>query len=1332
MGRYLRSIDHFGEIISRLCLTAVAAYCDNGHPDSRVNHSLQKLAQPSLGDWNNLLNQVLKWYRRNRARTSIQIKHGELFQIIQRLTGTRIEHPDFLANSRLLFRDLMGSEVEVFGLPFRSLADATIRLRNRVSHGGVPSETWLDRTAQAVNESLNLWERLLPFPEEYLLESGSETFETDAGPVHTVDFTKNGEKLFDFGCLLVEQDGLFYQLNGNDRKQKVRYLNFAGSRVLDDTSVLLKKQIVFFSKLAGMPLSEEQLGSQYATSLPELSRILREYKYKPEDILGGDYQLLDEIGRGGMSIVFSALQISRDRLCAVKLLPKGIVKQDAIFQRFQREAQTLETLDHRNIVEFVEFGENEKNAYLVMEYIDGVSLEEIFTRLRSIIDRRPNEADLLAILGTGETEPAGFAPEHRQRAYYYKIVEWIGQAANALEHIHDLGIFHRDLKHANIMIDRVSGRAVLLDFGLAKNQEQTLTIEGQFLGTLRFSSPEQLRAVGHTYDERSDVYSLGIILYELLALRTSFFGESFEQLSQQIFTTEPIRLRQVNPLLPHDLETVAHKCIEKHPGRRYASAGELFEDLKHWRESRPIKARPPTLFERATKWATRNPVRTVAMATMAGAGLMILGIVSFFFLRLLDENVATRKAVVEARSENAQALFAIGREFDAAVAALQAGRVARQLGQRLSAAERQNSISALYRVHYQRRQAAWFQDRFNSVLDVGFSPDGEYLAVANEEFKTINVFRLADGAEIQTLGEHAGPVNALAFASNEVLVAVGGGGAIRFWRFRTGEMIRQLNGHSGAVLEVALEPGSGRLATGGEAGEILLWKPDQDRPDRRFQAHRGAVSGLLFADKNTLISAGSDGAVRTWTLDGRPLDRHATTSPVRAIALDKTGTLLASAHEDGTMRLWDRTTGRWTSHPIETDAELTDLAFSPDGEHLIISSGGHHVLLWRLADDSIQQRWKGHIDLVHTVAFDPRGRFAVSADETGGVRMWRYRERDMVRDTFEHTNATYKAEFSPDGRHFASSGDDGLVKIWKTGERGAGRVLGRVAGHKIMDFDFSADSRRLVAGTWNVTGPPHLRVWDVASGKLLHDFKGHRGLVYSLDYNKKRDLVAAGDFISAEPQLKLWNPMTGRETRSLSGHGNSIVALRFTPDGTGLVSSALDKKIRKWDVATGEQQFALDVPISMASLAVAPDNRSFIGGGYDGSMEIRALADGKLLQRLQAHPRVLVDMAFSPTGRYLLTAGFDRTLKVWRLGSGEPGAEPQLMITLHLEDNPWSVAYLPGDDNRILSSDSAGRIQHWELNHDLDDLLERVCSRPVRNFLKNNPNLSGEERALCD
>ena len=245
--------------------------------------------------------------------------------------------------------------------------------------------------------------------------------------------------------------------------------------------------------------------------------------------------------------------------------------------------------------------------------------------------------------------------------------------------------------------------------------------------------------------------------------------------------------------------------------------------------------------------------------------------------------------------------------------------------------------------------------------------------------------------------------------------------------------------------------------------------------------------------------------------------------------------------------------------------------------------------------------------------------------------------------------------YSQDGQFYASSSDDGFVKIWQTGGAGPGRVLGAIPGQKVMKHDFSPDGKLLVAGSWNAAGlaeGPGLRIWRVADGQLLHDLKGHRAMIYTLAFSPDQKYIAAADFVSSKPQLKLWDPVSGRELRSLGGHSNSIVALAFSGDGRRMISSALDKKVKIWDPHRGVELHSLDAEIALATLAVSPDDRTVVGGSYDGNLEVRRLTDGKLLHRIQAHQRFIVDLAFSSDGRYLVDGQHRSDLKGLEDGTG--------------------------------------------------------------------------------
>jgi serine/threonine protein kinase len=360
----------------------------------------------------------------------------------------------------------------------------------------------------------------------------------------------------------------------------------------------------------------------------------------------GDFQLVREIGRGGMGVVYEAEQVSLGRCVALKVLPLAAALDPRQLQRFRLEAQAAAHLHHAHIVPIHSVGCERGTYYYAMQYVEGRSLAEVIAQLRQdngaeLGGRQvlpptvelPAAADRLA---RGPGVPPGTAEqtadEHRlatvqsvRNAAYFQTVAALGiQAAEALEYAHTMGVVHRDVKPANLLLDG-QGNIYVTDFGLAQLQgDPGLTLTGDLVGTLRYMSPEQAQARRGVLDHRTDIYSLGATLYELLTLAPAYDAPDRHALLQQIAEAEPVPPRQRNTGLPADLETIVLKAMAKEPERRYASAKALADDLKRFQEHRPILARRPTALERAGKWSRRH--RRVVAAAVA---LLLLAVVGF-------------------------------------------------------------------------------------------------------------------------------------------------------------------------------------------------------------------------------------------------------------------------------------------------------------------------------------------------------------------------------------------------------------------------------------------------------------------------------------------------------------------------------------------------------------------------------------------------------------------------------------------------------------------------------------------------------------------------------
>jgi serine/threonine protein kinase len=337
----------------------------------------------------------------------------------------------------------------------------------------------------------------------------------------------------------------------------------------------------------------------------------------------GDFRLLREVGRGGMGVVYEAEQLSLGRRVALKVLPFAATMDPRQLQRFHNEARAAAALHHTNIVPVHGVGYERGVHFYAMQFIDGQSLAAFLEAERG----GPRAGSDQPTTGPGEAAPPSAATDvqaagstaraPQSPGYFRRVVEWGIQAAEALDHAHQMGIIHRDVKPANLMLD-AAGRLWVTDFGLAQIQTDThLTMSGDLVGTLRYMSPEQALARRVIIDHRTDVYSLGATLYELLALRPVFEGEDRQELLRQIAFEEPKPPRRINKAIPAELDTIVCKALQKNPADRYATAQELADDLRRWREDRPIQARRPSLVERARKWAARHTALVRAALALA-------------------------------------------------------------------------------------------------------------------------------------------------------------------------------------------------------------------------------------------------------------------------------------------------------------------------------------------------------------------------------------------------------------------------------------------------------------------------------------------------------------------------------------------------------------------------------------------------------------------------------------------------------------------------------------------------------------------------------------------
>jgi WD40 repeat protein/serine/threonine protein kinase len=1103
----------------------------------------------------------------------------------------------------------------------------------------------------------------------------------------------------------------------------------------------------FMAQLAGGERPEIEA---YASRHPQIAMVLRELlpalqvlRAPPADAAApastheakgclGDYRILREVGRGGMGVVYEAEQLSLGRRVALKVLPFAAALDAKQLQRFKNEAQAAAHLHHQNIVPVYSVGCERGVPYYSMQFIDGRTLAKVIADLRwQRADWRkqagpghefpgePPTQDLPSPIGhlpsanTNTPPVAALATEQStQTPAFFRTAANLGvQAAKGLEHAHELGVVHRDIKPANLLVD-LRGNLWITDFGLAHCQSQAgPTMTGDLVGTLRYMSPEQALAQRVAIDHRTDIYSLGVSLYELLTLEPVFDGRDRHELLRQVAFDEPRPPRRLNKAIPEELETIVLKAMEKNPIERYASAQELADDLERFLKDEPIRAKRPTVPQRARKWLRRH--RPVALtAGLAAVGLLLMALAGL----AVSNTLLTRekKQTDDALRAETHARVELSHALDRERRSVYFERIARV--EREWAANNLNQVEQLldacpaelrgWEWHYLRRLRLGNVSVLRHASPgqcVAFSPDGERLASGNLE-GVVKVWDLRNGREIASWRAHGDQVYGLAFRPDgRALASASLDETVKVWETATWKQRLTFHGHPGGVCSVAFSPDGSQLASAGFDKLVKTWDATTGREVLSLSGHTDGVFRLaLSGDGRRLASASMDGTVKVWDLStGREvLTFSGHGQMVRDIAFSPDGRRLASASgtiwksDDGLVKVWDTATGKERFTLRGHVGEVSCVAFSPDGRRIASGGADQTLRLWDVATGQEALALHGHADLLFSLAFSPDGRRLASTSLDQTVRIWDARPLDQKSGQEELTlhapsNAVLRGvAFSPDGRRLASAGEDRTVRVWDVqtwqelfslrGHTDAvagvafspeGRRVASASGKELMIWNavsgqeiltipdaarlvvFDPEGKRLAAAGGSDVGRGFaIKIWDAATGKELYTLRGHTSLVLAVAFSPDgRHLASA----SSDLTVRLWDAKSGRMIRTLTGHAGRVCGVAFSPDSRRLASASLDRTVRVWDVATGKELFALRDPTGGAlGVAFGPDNKRIAWTGTDATVKVWDGEPGSELSVLRGHTRWVFGVAFSPDGQLLASASADGSVKIWTTPRG--------------------------------------------------------------------------------
>lgn len=929
---------------------------------------------------------------------------------------------------------------------------------------------------------------------------------------------------------------------------------------------------------------------------PRRQQSERVFDEQPVAAVLGDYRIVREVGRGGMGIVYEAQQLSLNRRVALKVLPFAAMFDERQRQRFRNEAAAAASLHHENIVPVYALGCQQDAYFYAMQFVVGQTVAHVIraAQTHGAKTMPPHAATMsggsaglerlsrsTTLRGADESTwpdvASGLTPAADGDAYFRFVARVGMHVARALEYAHQRGVVHRDVKPSNLIIDE-QGKVWITDFGLARfDHHANLTVSGDLLGTLRYMSPEQTRS-GRLVDHRTDIYSLGVTLYELLALVPAFSADDRTDLIEQIRTSAPVAPSRHERHVPRDLETITLKAIAIDPEDRYQSAGSLARDLERFLGDKPIVARRPTLAGRLSRWTRRHSYG------------VSLGLIAVALLAML-----------------------------ASAAALWIGGLYHRAEHLAVRAEKK-------RIEAARVASRWHAERGSRRLEAG-DPAGLLELVAAMEMASglpeydnlAKAWALWHGqyeGQLCNVVGHDGPVHALALhPGGHLLASASEDASVRLWRVPDGQPVRGPLGAPAAVVGIVFSDDGRYLAAGLSQGGVLVWNVEDDfQRVHSFHHGQGAVRKVAFSpEANTLATASEgDTYLRLWDVQtgkprGPPIPQK---EDQYDLAFSPDSSLLAMANSASRVAIWriaDKTQ-RCASLPHLHSVRF--VRFLDGGQNLLTASLDCELRRWRLGGSvACEQNFRCD-GVISQVAVHDASQLAAVGTVHGAVSLWNYEtgeHRDLQRLHRTHIDGL---AFSNDGRWLATCCRDGRARVF---DIASGLAVGPKIRHEagITDVVFSKNSELVMTASRDGT----VRFWDAGFRgpvSVLAEGAGHADVRFS------RDGMLLGAV--AGNRVCLWHADRGQwESMGSVEDVEQIAAFDFHPTLNILATATSAQTVRFWDVVTkrevGEALYYDDWVRSVAfradgsrlAVGTGAHNRTvWLYTGRPGSYEVEA------------------------------------------------------------------------------------------------------------------------------